>query len=104
MKYVVALSLALLITACSAVTPTPVISLFRTDSTSVLKGQCTVLRWDVSGNVDVRIDTNIGLSIGNVPSSGSVTVCPIITTAYTLNARNRVGSASAQQTLLIEVK
>lgn len=87
---------------CSLITgPSPVITQFTADNYSISVGSSTVLRWDVSSNADVRIDTNIGSPIGNVPNVGSAVVAPVVTTTYILSARNRAGSVQRLLTITV---
>ena len=103
MKYFVLAIALVFTTACFHSTkPSPDITLFKADSNLLSQGDSTVLRWDVSGNVEVRIDTNIGIPVGNVPNVGNVIITPLFTTIYTLTARS--GSASAQQSLTVFVE
>lgn len=77
---------------------TPIISLFVAEPATVKAGTPTTLRWDVSaGNAEVRIDPGVG----NVPATGNASVSPLVTTTYTLNARN--GPSSAQRVLTVVV-
>lgn len=77
----------------------PIISVFTAEPLSTKSGTLVTLRWDVQGeDVDVRIDPGVG----NVPATGSATVAPIVTTTYTLNARNRSGQ-SAQRVLTVTI-
>jgi len=69
----------------------PIITQFSADSLSIKAGTQATLRWDVAGaQVDVRIDP----LVGNVPSTGSVSVVLAVTTTFTLNARAPNGSSS----------
>jgi hypothetical protein len=103
MRYFIVIVALLFTTACFHSTkPSPVITLFKADSNLLSQGDNTVLRWDVSGNVEVRIDTNIGIPVGNVPNVGNVIITPLFTTIYTLTAR--AGSLSVQQSLTVFVE
>lgn len=97
-------ALALVVSACGKRTATqpsghtPVISLFASDTSSILPGTATTIRWEVlDSDAQVRIDP----SIGNVGSLGSVEVRPLATTTYTLLAYNDAGPS--QRSLTIQV-
>ncbi|MEJ2740664.1 MAG: hypothetical protein P8105_12710, partial [Dehalococcoidia bacterium] len=67
----------------------PIINKFEPGIPSVMKGESTVLLWDVSGAKTVSIEPGIG----DVPASGSRTISPDSTTWYTLTASNEAGDS-----------
>lgn len=89
-----ALAFVLVLPACSSTSPTdaPIISSFSADALTIKGGTFAVLRWDVVGgdSTTVRIDPQVG----NVPSTGSVSLVLTSTTTFTLTARAKSGSSS----------
>jgi hypothetical protein len=89
--------------ACDAKNPLapglpPIISLFVAEPPTLKAGTTTTLRWDVSdGQAEVRVDPGVG----NVPTNGNVVVAPLVTTTYTLNARNAGGSVQRIVVVLV---
>lgn len=84
------LGLAILaMVACDTVTgPSKVVIIsFTADTVSLAKNQCTTLRWESAGGDIARIDTNIGVPIGSVETTGTAQACPFLTTVYTLNVK-----------------
>jgi len=77
----------------------PFINSFTADPTSILEGDSSTLRWDVSNADTVTIDPEPG-SV-TPPTTGSCTVDPptttmcSTTTTYTLEASNEAGSSTA---------
>ena len=70
------------------VTKLPVINSFTAKPASIVSGNSTALKWDVSGATTVTINKNIG----EVDLTGTKSVSPTTTTTYTLTAANNVGS------------
>jgi hypothetical protein len=70
------------------VTKMPVINSFTANPASIVSGNSTALKWDVSGATTVTIDKNIG----EVDLTGTKKVSPTATTTYTLTATNSIGS------------
>ncbi|MFH2108222.1 MAG: FxLYD domain-containing protein [Chrysiogenia bacterium] len=76
----------------------PVINSFTADNAITASGFPVVLTWSVSNAVTCEIDNGIG----QVASSGTVTIVPRATTIYTLTATNTDGGTTKQ--LKIEVR
>ena len=76
----------------------PVITSFTANETIIAAGFPITLTWSVSNATTCEIDNGIG----QVASSGTVTVVPNATTIYTLTATNKDGGTTAQ--LKIEVR
>lgn len=74
--------------------PRPVIT-FSAEPSTVERGQCATLRWNVQNSTQVAIQPEVG----NVAASGTQRVCPTSTTTYTLNASGPGGSESATATV-----
>ncbi len=74
--------------------PKPVIT-FSAEPTTVERGQCATLRWNVENSTQVSIDPGVG----SVSASGTQRVCPTSTTTYTLKATGPGGSESATATV-----
>ncbi len=70
--------------------PKPSIS-FSADPTTVERGQCATLRWDVENSTQVAIAPGVG----NVAASGTQRVCPTSATTYTLTATGPGGTETA---------
>ena len=75
---------------------TPQILRFNASPLTINQGQNSVLTWETTGADQVTIDR-----IGSVGTSGSATVAPTTTTAYTITVTNPFGTVSS--TLTIEV-
>ncbi len=73
-------------TVTVTVVPAAVIASFTAARSAITQSESTVLSWSVSNAVTVLLN-------GAVVSGTSVSVSPSTTTAYTLEARNSVGSA-----------
>lgn len=74
----------------------PVINSFTT-SPGIRKGASSVLRWSVSNAASINIDNGVG----NVTSSGTLTVSPATSADYTLQASN--GGNTIAQTVTVNV-
>ncbi|MEX2299321.1 MAG: OmpA family protein [Bryobacterales bacterium] len=74
----------------------PRILRFNASPLTINEGQSSVISWETAGADQVTID-----QIGSVGTSGSATVSPAATTAYTITATNAFGSVSS--TLSIDV-
>ena len=72
----------------------PTINSFTADTSSIVAGNSTTLRWSVFNASNVSIT-----GIGSVAASGSVTVAPAVSTAYTLTATSTGGSRISQLTI-----
>jgi hypothetical protein len=65
----------------------PTVPLFNIEPSSIYKGDTATLQWLVQGADSVHIDHGIG----EVASSGSISVAPTNNTIYTLTASNAYG-------------
>jgi hypothetical protein len=81
----------------NSATSLPAISIFNATPGSVLAGQSSALRWEVSGASTVSINQGIG----SLSASGTRVVSPTSTTAYTLTATNSYGSVTASVTVVV---
>jgi hypothetical protein len=63
--------------------PNANIDFFTADSANITRGQCTSLRWQVSGSAQI-IQLIDGANASTVGASGAVNVCPQNTSAYVL--------------------
>ncbi|MCL4298058.1 MAG: FHA domain-containing protein [Anaerolineae bacterium] len=70
-------------------TSTPMAELFETSGDQVMAGEPVTFKWAVSGNDKVVLDP-----LGELPSSGSISVWPQETTRYTLQSVNAQGTAT----------
>jgi hypothetical protein len=78
-------------------TPLPVtIDLFAATPTKIVKGDSTVLSWQVSNAATVTLDG------GRVSPSETRTVAPLATTTYVLTAQGQLDTATAQVTVAVE--
>ncbi len=74
---------------------------FSADKTEIERDGSAILTWNISGSSDISIDHEIG----KVQPSGNITVSPIVTTTYTLTAKNPVtGNPDTKKTVTITVK
>jgi hypothetical protein len=99
---IVLVLVALVAVSCGLKNPlapdVPIVTLFTAEPFTVKLGTPTTLRWDVSdGDAEVRIDPGVG----NVPTTGSAVLTPVVTTTFTLNARNRGGSVQRVLTVVV---
>ena len=92
------LSPALQATVSVAAVTTPAGSL-AADPPTILRGECTRLLWSTTGAANRSIDQGIGA----VGASGSRSVCPAVTTTYTLSASGPGGILSPEPTVTINV-
>ncbi len=74
----------------------PVVAQFSAEPTSILRGQSSTLRWEVSGNVT---SVSIDQTIGTVQNTGNRRVFPSDSTTYTLTATGPGGSTTASATV-----
>jgi peptidoglycan-associated lipoprotein len=78
--------------------PAPAIAQFTAEPTSILIGQSSTLRWQVTGDASgVTIDQ----TIGTVQNTGSRRVFPSKSTTYTLTATGPGGSVAASATVSV---
>jgi hypothetical protein len=68
------------------------------DSATIIRGQCTTLRWDVTGDVG---SVSISPVIGAVNINGNREVCPTETITYTITASGLGGVTTADVTLVV---
>lgn len=69
----------------------PTISYFKAEPEKIGIGKKTKLSWNIQGaNLGVSIDQGVG----NLPEVGNISVSPVGTTKYTLNATNESGSVT----------
>jgi hypothetical protein len=87
---VLPLLLAFLIVGASCTSIIPVIVAFNVTPTVITAGGSATLIWNVSGANSVIIDQGLG----SLPPAGSQVVSPNVTTVYTLQASNIVGTVS----------
>jgi hypothetical protein len=75
----------------------PEILHFSATPSSITTSSSSNLQWDVTGATSVSIDQGIGA----VPSSGTKSISPAVTTKYTLTAMNNAGSVIASTTVTV---
>lgn len=63
---------------------------FGADSTALVRGECTILHWEVRNATAVRLDFEA------VEASGTRQVCPSVTTVYRLTAEAPSGNVEEQ--------
>jgi len=81
--------------AAEVVKPSPpVITQFTAEPKSIVRGQSSVLHWQVRDATEVEIN-----SIGSVSTSGQKPVTPNDSTTYTLSAKGPGGTATAGTTI-----
>lgn len=68
------------------------------DSATVIRGQCTTLRWNVTGDVS---QVSISPGIGAVNINGDRQVCPEQTITYTITASGLGGVTTKDVTLIV---
>ena len=71
---------------------------FSLDSSAIIRGQCTTLRWTTSGDAG---SATINKGIGSVNINGSRQICPTETITYTINVSGLGGSDSDSITLTV---
>ncbi|MCX6002727.1 MAG: hypothetical protein NTY79_09425, partial [Chloroflexi bacterium] len=75
----------------------PAIASFSVDKDSIITGQSATLSWSVTGATSVSISPGVG----PVSMTGTESVSPASTTAYTLTATNDAGNSTASATLKV---
>ncbi|MBI5652886.1 MAG: hypothetical protein HZC40_20925 [Chloroflexi bacterium] len=70
---------------------------FRADQTTLTRGQCTTLRWDVENATAVYLEGN------GVPGHGTQQMCPNNTTTYTLRVNAPAGTADRNVTINVQI-
>ncbi|QRK07907.1 hypothetical protein JQX13_49415 [Archangium violaceum] len=85
------------LTTVTAIQP-PVIRRFTAASSTINLGQSTTLNWSVAGATSLIIEPGVGTVTGT-----SVTVSPTVTTTYTLEAINDLGTVTATTTVTVTV-
>jgi len=93
-----ALALALILTACTTVTPPKIVSFGASPASSVAGGNVT-LSWSVTGSGSISLSIDHG--VGDVSGRTSVTVAPSTTTSYSLSASNAGGTTSRKVTVTV---
>lgn len=78
------------LSSASCQSPPPVILTFAAVPTEITAGESSTLRWQVKGATTVSIDHGIG----EVSPTGTTTVSPQKTIAYTLTASNKGGTVT----------
>jgi peptidoglycan-associated lipoprotein len=73
----------------------PEIATFSAEPSTIERGQCATLRWNVSNASEITISQGVG----TVQASGNRAVCPSNTTTYTIVARSPGGEASSSATV-----
>jgi hypothetical protein len=98
-RFILFIAIILAFTSCgdSPTQSSPIITYFNSSSYTITLNENVTLSWDVNDSTSVRIT-----GVGDVPSKGSVTVTPRVTTTYTMNASNQ--NALVQQSLTITVR
>jgi hypothetical protein len=98
--------LVMLLASCSGVTKppvanpdaTPTISEFSANPSSISAGTSSTLTWRTSGATNIAIGPG---GFASTAASGSTTVSPSATTAYTLTASNGAGTATSAATVTV---
>jgi len=75
----------------------PVINSFDINPPIINTGSSTTMEWDISGADTVFISQGVG----DVPSSGTITISPSATTFYTITATNFYGSVTSSATAIV---
>ena len=76
----------------------PVVAQFTAEPTSIIIGQSSTLRWQVTGDAS---SVTIDQTIGTVQNTGSRRVFPSQSTTYTLTAAGAAGSTTASATVTV---
>jgi hypothetical protein len=76
--------------------PPPAQVNFRADQTTITRGQCTTLRWDVENATAVYLDGN------GVAGHGTQQVCPNSTTTYSLHVTAPAGNVDRTVTITVQ--
>ena len=76
--------------------PAPSVTQFGADPASIVRGQSSLLSWNVSGNVT---SVSIDQAIGAVQNTGTRRVSPDNSTTYTLTATGPGGASTASATV-----
>jgi hypothetical protein len=77
----------------------PALTYCYANPTTVTAGQSATLNWSAANSTNVIIQPNIGTE----PATGSVTVTPTQTTAYTITANGTNGTATTQCGVMVTV-
>ncbi len=83
-------------TPTTFVPPSPAQVNFRADQTTITRGECTTLRWDVENATGVYLDG------GGVPGHSSQQVCPASTTTYRLHVTALAGDVDRTVTITVQ--
>jgi hypothetical protein len=76
----------------------PTTTSITADSTAIIRGQCTTLRWTTTGNAT---SATINQGIGSVNINGNRQVCPTETTTYTINVAGICTNSSSSVTVIV---
>ncbi len=77
--------------------PAAVINSFRAEPSTIVRGESSTLRWDVSNATEVTIDNGVG----TVPARGSRQVTPSASTTYRMTAKGGGGDAVSAATVSV---
>jgi hypothetical protein len=75
----------------------PRVIAFTANPTQIQSGQSSTLSWNVENATSVEINNGVG----TVQATGTTSVSPTQTTAYTLTARNQAGEVTATATVTV---
>jgi hypothetical protein len=75
----------------------PLVNFFDINPPVINPGSSTTMQWSVSNADNIFINNGIG----DVPSSGTMTITPSATTIYTLTATSLYGSATSSATVMV---
>jgi hypothetical protein len=68
------------------------------DNSTIIRGQCTILRWNTTGDAT---SATINQGIGSVNINGNRQVCPTQTTTYTINVTGICTNSSSSVTVIV---
>lgn len=97
MKKLLLLFLVFISLTSGCATLLPVISAFEVTPNAITSGSSANLIWNVSGANSVTIDPGLGV----LPASGTRTVNPNLTTAYTISASGLFGTVTRSAVLVV---
>jgi len=101
--YILLLVVILTFASCDGITPTaPTIDFFSADIDLITEGASATLSWQVSGATNIDLIPDIGTSYLDLDPSGTLSVFPTETIAYTLTATNTAGGDSAQVSITVK--
>jgi outer membrane protein OmpA-like peptidoglycan-associated protein len=73
---------------------------FTATPDTIVRGQCTIIEWNVTNAETIEIQPTIG---ANLREQGTRQVCPTETTTFTLTANNATNGKSARASLTVTV-